>query len=483
MNIETITIKNFRGIESLEEIELRKLSILIGDNGTSKTTILEAINYALSPNFLAGRIKHTDFRNGEDNPIEIDLKFDENFQINLPDGFQSRTIDCNRIYLRIKRRERPAPNKAFTDTVVVQHYVVPVQERTNEKGWEVTRGTGTKFKFDERQLSFPVDANGLPRSYYYDTNRERQLQRGFNSSITSVYDDFNWRFLKTIRKEEKPDFLDKKRKLEQEIIEKVDEKVIEKTISTLNDKLGQLNIEPITMAFFESNAPYDSAFLSQIKENIEIPVKHMGSGIEMIISLLFLETLASLSKDNFIIIIDEPELHLHPKLQSNFIDYLIELSPQIQIIINSHSPYFFKNCLSNPDIELITTIKEDDKLILKNTGASDGLFPWSPSWGEINFRAYSLPTIEFHNELYGHIQEINNVWRERDIENYFDEKGITKPKQWIKILSGNPQPPYNVTLMTYIRNLIHHPENTINPEFSDQELNQSIQEMIGILED
>lgn len=27
------------------------------------------------------------------------------------------------------------------------------------------------------------------------------------------------------------------------------------------------------------------------------------------------------------------------------------------------------------------------------------LFPWSPTWGEINYRAYNLTTVDFHNEL------------------------------------------------------------------------------------
>lgn len=38
-----------------------------------------------------------------------------------------------------------------------------------------------------------------------------------------------------------------------------------------------------------------------------------------------------------------------------------------------------------------------------------------------------------------------------------------------------------VTLMTYIRHIIHHPENTLNPSFTETELKDSIQEMLNIL--
>ncbi|MFA6057148.1 MAG: AAA family ATPase [Taibaiella sp.] len=485
MKIEKVTIKNFRGIEELIDFELKKLSIIIGNNGTSKTAILEAINFALSPSFLSGRIKHTDFHKGLDAPIIIQLKFDGNFKAHLPDGYQTQEVECNGIYLRIKKRDRAANGKAFTDIVVIEHYVVPTQQRTNQNGWEIPRkGTG-KFKFTERLLTFPVTTEGLPRAYFYGKNRDKQLQKGFNSSIASVYDDFNWRFLKELRKEpHPPQYYQDKRNLETSIISKVDEKAFEKTFDALNAKLTQLGLKNVSLAFFETNAPFESAFLNQVVENIEIPVNQLGSGIEMIVSLLFLETLASLSRDQFIVIIDEPELHLHPLLQISFISYLISLSTNVQIVLNTHSPYFYKNCLANPNIELLISQKDtNEKVSLSNTGSSFGLFPWSPSWGEINYRAFSMSTVEFHNELYGRVQERENAWRETEIETYFSSKSLQKSKQWTRVSSSSQVgQPYPITLMSYIRNSIHHPENTQNQKYTELELDQSIIQLIHLLE-
>jgi predicted ATP-dependent endonuclease of OLD family len=484
MKIEKITIKKFRGIEELIDFELKSLSIIIRNNGTSKTSILEAINYALSPSFLSGRIKHTDFYKGLDLPIEIQIKFSENFKANLPDGYSTQVIECNGIYVRIKKRERAANGKSFADIVVVEHYIIPTLPRANDSGWSIPRKGGSAFKFNERQLSFPVDTDGLPRSYFYGKNRDKQLQKGFNSSISSVYDDFNWRFLKDIRKEIQPaQFYQDKQNLEKSILNKVDEKAIEKTFDTLNSKLNQLGIKNVSLSFFESNAPFDSAFLNQLIENIEIPVSQLGSGIEMIVSLLFLETLASLSKDKFIVIIDEPELHLHPTLQLSFVNYLKTLSSNIQVILNTHSPYFYKNCLSNPNIELLISHKDSsDKVTVSNTGSSFGLFPWSPSWGEINYRAFSIPTVEFHNELYGRFQEINGVWAEKETEDFFISKGVIPSKHWIRVYKGVSGNAYPITLMSYIRNSIHHPENTLNAQYSELELSGSIEQLILLIE-
>jgi len=201
----------------------------------------------------------------------------------------------------------------------------------------------------------------------------------------------------------------------------------------------------------------------------------------MIISLLFLETLASLSKEQIIILIDEPELHLHPQLQEEFVQYLHSLSSEKQIILSTHSPFFYKNCIGKQNIELLVTTCDDEKCIIDNTTVSLQTFPWSPSWGEINYFAYNLPTIEFHNELYGYLQEKNSAYSQQDIEKYFTDNNIPKTKTWIRVNRNDSQQPEKVTLMTYIRNHIHHPENSNNPQFTQEELKSSIEVMLELL--
>ncbi|MFH1402237.1 MAG: AAA family ATPase [Patescibacteria group bacterium] len=485
MKINKLTISNFRGIKN-QSLNSKELSIFIGDNTTGKTSIIEAINYAFSSYFLAGRIKHTDFYKGSDDPIVIQIEFDTNFTASLPDGYTAQKVECNGVYLEIKKRDKAAAGKAFSDIVVLTHYVIPNRPKDNDKGWEIQRKSGTKFQFDERMLSLPrVDLEEFPKSFYFGKNRERQLQRGFNSSISSVFDDFNWRFSKGVRDEEvaegEENFFAKKNTFEKEIINKIDEASIKKSFEALNDKLKNFEVGSIDLSFIDSNAPFNNAFLSQKLEKLDLPVTTLGSGVEMIVSLLFLETLASLSKENIVILIDEPELHLHPRLQEKLVQYIVEFSKTNQVFISTHSPYFFKNCLKNSQIELLITKNTADGIVVENTGSQFGLFPWSPSWGEINYSAYGLPTVEFHNELYGHIQETQQKYTIEQAETYFVSKGITKSKKWAKIVNGQAQQSEDVTLMTFVRNSIHHPENTINGEYTPQELNSSIGELIKLI--
>ena len=47
--INDIEISNYKGIESIELKDLRRMNILIGDNNSGKTTILEAISFLEKP--------------------------------------------------------------------------------------------------------------------------------------------------------------------------------------------------------------------------------------------------------------------------------------------------------------------------------------------------------------------------------------------------------------------------------------------------
>jgi ABC-type multidrug transport system ATPase subunit len=180
-------------------------------------------------------------------------------------------------------------------------------------------------------------------------------------------------------------------------------------------------------------------------------------------------------------LIDEPELHLHPKAQESLAKLLLEESKDKQIIISTHSPYLFKSLLNKSGIITLKRNDQNKVILTKEDAKANLLFPWSPSWGEINFNAYDMPTIDFHNELYGYLQEREKKYRTSDVDTFLVTKGITKEKEWIKLKNGKTGNTEHVTLQTYIRNSIHHPENTLNNPYTDSELKQSIEEILRIL--
>lgn len=490
--IKSVSIKNFRGIEEIKDLQVDRFNIFIGDNGTSKTSALEAIHFSFSPSFLSGKIKHTDFPNGNDNPIKVLIELEKSINVNLPDGYVEQTVTCNKVSLIIKKREKKTAGKIFSDLVTIEHIVMPDIQR-GEKGWSIKRKGGSDFNFTERSLSLShISTDELPRSFFYGKDRDRQIQKGYNSSFSTIIDDLNWRFSRSVRKEAEetgktPEILKKIPSLTDEIADKIEFNKYE-VFKEFRSRIKTFEIEDINLSILDSIAPYESAYLSSKKEVLDLPIKFLGSGIEMIISLLFLETLASMSKEKFQILIDEPELHLHPKLQERLADYLWQISSGEnghQIFVTTHSPVFFKNCVGRTGVKTFVTRREEktQKIHIDEISFGKGLFPWSPSWGEINYFAYNYMTTEFHDELYGFIQERTQCLKEQDMDDLLEQKfGIAKNKQWIPERAGIPLQTRNLTLPVFIRNKIHHPENKTMQavSFNGADLNESIQHLIKI---
>jgi predicted ATP-dependent endonuclease of OLD family len=488
--IKSLKIENFRGIQSLE-MNFRDLNMIIGNNGTNKTNILEALNFALSPVYLANRIKPTDFYRGINKPINIELVFSNNFKAKLPDGYTSREIECNKIKLMIKKRERRSPGKVLSDLVTIEHIIwpsfPPKQEIPGNEKWAVKRKKESEFSFGRRSLSFDVfESNEIPRSFYFNKERDRQLYKGFNTSFSSVIEDLNWRYLKEFsNSKDISELLGKITEVETEILKKTK---IEKhdVIKKLNEEIEEFGLDKINFSFIDKSTPFDQLFLSKEFEYINLPVKYLGSGIQMIYSLLFLDALASFSKERLIILIDEPELHLHPILQEKFADYLYKLSKNnnYQVFFTTHSPIFFKTLISKKNVVSLVSRKDNDEFSISRYLYSHSIFPWGPTWGEINYFAYDYPTIEFHNELYGYLQEITNKYIIKEFDNYLsNEHKISKDRNWTREKNGQPKETEKVTLMTFIRNKIHHPENETmsSQNFENKDLKESIKKMLEII--
>ena len=83
------------------------------------------------------------------------------------------------------------------------------------------------------------------------------------------------------------------------------------------------------------------------------------------------------------------------------------------------------------------------------------------SYAEVNYEVFGIPTTDYHNELYGFLEDTSNS----------KLNSIQKDKKWINELKNITE---EVSLSKYVRHSIHHPENTSNKKFTDSELKKSI---------
>lgn len=206
-----------------------------------------------------------------------------------------------------------------------------------------------------------------------------------------------------------------------------------------------------------------------ITSDENIPINKRGSGSKRLILLNFFRAeverrQGAANAASVIYAIEEPETSQHTENQRKLIHALLELAqaPNTQVIITTHSAPIVRE-LNLYNIRLIRN--ENGVKIVENVSRNQ--LPY-PSLNEVNYLAFSEISAEYHDELYGYIDEqgwLNEYKVGKSTRKYIrlNRDGSTKEEQ--KILSE------------YIRHLIHHPENINNDRFTSEELRQSIEMM------
>lgn len=100
---------------------------------------------------------------------------------------------------------------------------------------------------------------------------------------------------------------------------------------------------------------------------VRIPVSQLSDGYKCTISLIadiayrmailnpqLLEKV--LVETEGIVLIDEVDLHLHPKWQKRILKDLMEIFPKVQFVVSTHAP------------EVINSVKSDNVVVLKDNG-------------------------------------------------------------------------------------------------------------------
>ena len=327
MRIEKVHIKNVKGIKDLElsfkkDDKILDLIVLAGVNGSGKTTILEAIkDFFDNKNINFGDIEKSNvnlkifFEDFEKKQIEEAEKSSiDNYEHKLQDFFSAlQSYEYNRknngeyySYLIAKFFENP-PKIIY----------VPAEN-----------------KFEEIQTY----STTLSKEYKFINTINSNIIRDIPSYIATRRN-----YLATIE--------------EDLTMKEVTNKVVNKiniifNILELDVKLKGFSKDEKTMPIFENSA------------SEEFDINDLSSGEKQ----LFLRTLSikMLEPNNSIILIDEPELSLHPKWQQRIIEVYKKIGENNQIIVATHSPHILGS-ISNENIFIL--YRNENGKIEAKTGA------------------------------------------------------------------------------------------------------------------
>lgn len=97
----------------------------------------------------------------------------------------------------------------------------------------------------------------------------------------------------------------------------------------------ELNIKKVD----DNNLQYN-IFFKSLKDNTQINIEELSAGQKAILHFIF--SIFGFDLKNGLVIIDEPELHLHPQVQEQFLEIIESVANDIgiQFIIATHSPVF-----------------------------------------------------------------------------------------------------------------------------------------------
>jgi len=449
------------------------LNIFVGENNTGKSTVFEIIDFlrnSTKKNIFD--LKNKNINDGEDLSVELTFYGQVNDVI---DHFsQDNKVSVFKKYVYDHEdKECFRLLRSSENIKAIQLWDKKTQEFRNESG-----------------IDAPLNKLFENNFVWSDTNPNDQMSFGSTTICGNLLREIANEFTET---DEYKNFSDQFNKTFNHA-----DSGLRKELKKIEKRTGEIFVEQFGDAeinFHFNELKIDSFFKNtriDIDDGIETPMEEKGSGMQRSIALALLQVYAeklvkhpeyeSVSKP-FFLFIDEPEICLHPRAQRKLFDAILDLSKTKQIFLTTHSPYFFDGGTSMNNLGLFIFKRDDNKSYIEKINSKWGLFPWSPSWGEINYHAYNLPMLEFHNELYGFIQEKKEKFTERDIEEYFQDSGLKKVKKWTREKNKIAQSEQDVTLQTFIRNKVHHPENSTmqNVEYTQDELSQSIEEMIDIL--
>ena len=199
-----------------------------------------------------------------------------------------------------------------------------------------------------------------------------------------------------------------------------------------------------------------------------------SDGFKQFVSFLLTVSAESRNDElsNSILLLDEPETHLHPQAQEYLLSELIKITKKNNniVFLATHSNHMIdKNDLSRN--YKVTKEKE-------NTEISQFEKKFS-SFGSIAYEVFDIPSTDYHNELYGFLQEKSEKYNISEFDSYLDdEHKLLKTETYKNKIKNKKE---NLTLPTKIRNQIHHPENTENIKFTPEDLKKSIDLMRTIL--
>ncbi|MEA1973679.1 MAG: AAA family ATPase [Candidatus Cloacimonadota bacterium] len=339
MKIKKLSLSNYRGVKNLD-LELNKtINVFLGINGAGKSTVLDAVAIMLS--WVVSRLKQS---RASGRPIT------EN---DVANGTPVSSIELSCI-----DREQ----KVFWKLVKRRKSYMKVKKKSNLSALnDYTKQMQLKIEEQEENLN-------LPLFVYYPVNRSvldipLRIRKKHRFDLFAAYDEAltsgaNFRtFFEWFR--EREDLENENRKYKNAFFKPDNFQFPDPQLEAVRKALNEFLPE------FKSLTVRRNPLRMEIDKNGNtLSVDQLSDGEKCLIALVgdLARRLAisNPGRENplegrGVVIIDEIDLHLHPKWQRKIIPTLTSVFPNIQLVVSTHSPH------------VITHVQPEDLFLLNTT--------------------------------------------------------------------------------------------------------------------
>ncbi len=366
MHIEQVTIKNFRCFEHLEVKLNPDVNVFVGNNGSGKSALLDAIAAAMYPFVNPGKREYENSSSYSYARRKISSKLSPLFQRDLPVQLEAIESSLHRdIEFSVKLSAQPEIDVTFYDFP---------ERGSRSHAKYITSGGEQSELLGNTQPDIPTDSYYLHVLAYYRSARdirniasaekipERRRSRedaliNALDAASSFSDLANWFFSKEFQE------LGEARRRRDIDFELKDLRAVRRAVSAM--------IAPSSRIFFAhsgTETELKAEWSTTTGENKELWFSQLSSGYRNLLAIVmdFSRRLAQANPQmenpleaESILLIDELDLHLHPKWQQRVILDLRKVFPNTQLIVTTHSP------------EVVTTVGQHQVFLLENHQIQD----------------------------------------------------------------------------------------------------------------
>lgn len=385
MRIQDIRIRNFKSIREMHIPDIEQALILVGQNSTGKTAVLDALRAAGG----IYQVRPEDFR--EDYPnIEIMLT------LTVEEEDLQRLYQCGRVS---SYRKYESWYRDFCKKIPSYRDGKVTFECSINKDGKVRYGDGVSKNNRYLPMLFP-------KIYYIDALRDL---KNFEEDLLMMQEDDLIKRMRTgscMFDRAKicnhcfscMGLIHKKATAELNAFE---------AAKLLEYKLYQLNLDDFSRRVnmnFRKNGGKETIHYSMIRDmekmlsvTTEISrsdqktvrsIESMGKGMRSIYMLSLLETCKETMEEGMdLIFVEDPEIYLHPKLQKVTGDILYRLSKKSQVIFSTHAPNLLAN-FNSRQIRQVMTGKDGSSEVREKTDVSEVL-------DDLGYSANDLMNVNF----------------------------------------------------------------------------------------